>query len=460
MDTVHDMEDAHRALAAELAGQGVEFAMGGWTDVHGRSKSKMVPIDHLPNLLAGSERYTPRGISGLGEMTPNEDESVAMPDLATLRVLPWDRRFAWMAADLVFAGTEPFVHCPRSILKRQVARAESEGFTFNLGIETEFYAFRPESLERPDGYLVPPARSGQMMPTPAYDVESTIDAMPFLGRMVEAMQTSDFGVYSFDHEGGNGQFEFDFAYAPALQMADRITFFRFMARQIAKECGLLATFMPKPYTEAWGSGHHYNMSLASTATGENLMRDAGDPRGLGWSKVAYGFTAGVMKHAAALAAITTPTVNSYKRLNPRLSDGSASWAPVFSAYGTQNRSCMLRLPANRPALENRVVDSSANTYLAAAFLLAAGLEGVLSGMDPGDPVDAALTDDRRHDGTNSVRLPRTLLEAVEAFERDPLVHEVFPGGFVDDYVSMKYAEWDQFHAQVTPWERERYLLAL
>ncbi|MCW2666489.1 MAG: glutamine synthetase [Frankiales bacterium] len=460
MDTVREMDPAHRALAEQLAASGVEFAVGGWIDVFGRSKSKVVPIDHLPNLLAGSERYTPRGISGLGEMTPNEDESVAMPDLTTLRVLPWDRRFAWMAADLLFAGDEPFVHCPRSILKRQLDRAAAAGFTMNLGIETEFYAFLPESLERTDGYLVPMARSGAMSPTPAYDLESTLDAMPFLSRMVAAMQETDFGVYSFDHEGGNGQFEFDFDYAPALEMADRLSFFRLMTRQIAKECGLLATFMPKPYTEAWGSGHHYNMSLADATTGENLMRDPGDPRGKGWSKIAYGFTAGIMRHAGALSAITTPTVNSYKRLNPRLADGSASWAPVWSAYGEQNRSCMLRLPVNRPAIENRVVDSAANTYLAAAFLLAAGLEGVQQALDPGDPVDAALTDGRSQPGTNSVRLPRTLLEAVEAFEADPLVHQVFPGGFVQEYVDMKHGEWDAFHAQVTPWERDRYLLAL
>lgn len=460
MDTTRGIDPAHAELAAELSAEGVTYAVGGWIDVHGRSKSKVVPIDHLPNMLAGSERYTPRGISGLGEMTPNEDESVAMPDLATLRVMPWDRRFAWMAADLLFDGDEPFVHCPRSILKRQIAKAADAGFAFNLGVETEFFAFDPASLERTDGYLVPAARSGRMRPTPAYDLESTLDAMPFLDAMVSAMQESDFGVYSFDHEGGDAQFEFDFDYAPALVMADRISFFRLMARQIAKQHGLLATFMPKPYTESWGSGHHYNMSLEDIHTGENLMRDDGDVRGKGWSKVAYAFTAGIMKHAGALAAISTPTVNSYKRLNPRLADGSASWAPVFSAYGEQNRSCMLRLPKNRPAVENRVVDSAANTYLASAFMLAAGLDGVAKGMDPGDPVEAALTDGRSQLGVNSTRLPRTLLEAIEAFEADELVHEVFPGGFVDDYVDMKHAEWDEFHAQVTPWERERYLLGL
>ena len=229
--------------------------------------------------------------------------------------------------------------------------------------------------------------SGRLRPTPAYDVESTLDMMSILDPMVRAMDECGFGVFSFDHEGGDAQVEFDFDYAPALQMADRLTLFRLMAKQIAKQAGLLATFMPKPYTESWGSGAHFNMSLTDPESGQNLFRDVDDPRGRGWSKVAYGFVAGILRHAPALAAICTPTVNSYKRLRPRLSDGAVSWAPVWAAYGDNNRSCMLRLPKNRPAVENRGVDAAANPYLAAAFLLAAGLEGVSEGLDPGDPVD-------------------------------------------------------------------------
>jgi glutamine synthetase len=303
------------------------------------------------------------------------------------------------------------------------------------------------------------ARSGEMKPTPAYDLESALDAMPFLDRMVECMRETGFGVFSFDHEGGQGQFEFDFAYAPVLQMADRITLFRLMARQVAKECGLLVTFMPKPYDSSWGSGHHYNMSLAEAETGENLFRDDGDHRGRGWSKAAYAFVAGILRHARSLAAVATPTVNSYKRLAPRLADGSVSWAPVWASYGDNNRSCLLRLPRNRPAIENRGVDSAANTYLTAALMLAAGLEGVAEGLDPGEPVET-LTYDWTPSSTDAARLPRTLLEAIDAFEEDPLVHDVFPARFVQEYVEMKRTEWDSYHGQVTAWERRRYLLDL
>jgi glutamine synthetase len=203
------------------------------------------------------------------------------------------------------------------------------------------------------------------------------------------------------------------------------------------------------------------MSLVDVETGANVFRDTEDARGRGWSKVAYGFVAGILKHSAALAAIATPTVNSYKRLTSRLPDGTVSWAPVWAAYGDNNRSCLLRLPHNRPAVENRGVDAAANPYLTAAFMLAAGLEGVVEGLDPGDPVDDLTYDWTEAGATGGdvagTRLPRTLLEAVEAFEADPLTHTVFAEEFVRAYVHMKRGEWDEYHAQVTDWERTKYL---
>jgi glutamine synthetase len=241
-------------------------------------------------------------------------------------------------------------------------------------------------------------------------------------------------------------------------MADKLTFFRLMVKQVAKQAGLVATFMPKPYTSAWGSGHHFNMSLEDIETGTNLFRDVDDARGKGWSKACYSFVAGIIRHARSIAAVASPTVNSYKRLAPRLADGSVSWAPVYAAYGDNNRSCMLRLPRNRPAIENRGVDSAANTYLTAAIMLAAGLEGMRLGLDPGDPVED-LTYDWSTAGDGAVRLPRNLLEAVDAFREDPLVHEVFPAQFVAAYAEMKQTEWDDYHREVSEWERSKYLLA-
>lgn len=454
MDTIRPIDEAHCRLADSLAEQGVVYAVAGYIDVNGRAKSKVVPIAHLPELLAGHERYTPRGLGGLGAMNAAEDECVALPDLASLVVLPWDRRVAWMTADLAFGGREPFALCPRSILKRQLEAAASTGYDFLVGVECELYMVRDDSIGA-GGYLEPIARSGSLKPTPAYDVEVSLDALGLLDEMVTTLNEAGFEIFSFDAEGGEGQYEFDFEHRSALDMADKVTFFRVAAKQIAKRHGLVATFMPKPYAEAWGSGAHYNVSLADIDSGSNLFRDPDDARGRGWSKTAYGFVAGVLRHAAALSAICAPTVNSYKRLTERLADGTNSWAPVWATYGDNNRSCLLRLPRNRPCVEDRGVDSAANPYLTAAFLLAAGLEGVREQLDPGDPVED-LTYDWSPQATATSRLPRTLLEAIDAFESDALVAHVFPEQFVTEYVAMKRAEWDEFHAQVTEWERTKY----
>ncbi len=309
METINAIDDEHQRLAAALSEKGVQYVFASFIDITGRAKSKCVPVQLLPALLAGHERYTPRGMGNLGRMTPDEDECVAMPDPSTLAILPWDRRIAFMAADLHYGGSAPFAHCTRSILKRQTDAAAESGYVMNLGVETEVYVVK-EPSSREWNYLQPMAPSGGLRPTPAYDVECTLDALRFLDPMVQAMNECGFGVFSFDHEGGDGQYEFDFDYASALEMADRLTLFRLMVKQVAKSAGLMATFMPKPYTEAWGSGAHFNMSLADAETGENLFRDADDARGQGWSKAAYGFVAGILRHAPALSAICSPTFKS------------------------------------------------------------------------------------------------------------------------------------------------------
>lgn len=451
MDTVNEINPDHEELARELASKGVKYAVASWIDVLGRAKSKTVPIDHFPNLLAGSERYTPRGMGGIGQMNPVEDEGAAIPDLDSLKILPWDRRFAWMVADIHIGGREPYALCPRSILKRQAQNARELGYVAQLGVEPEFYVFRPESLEPGAGRLIPMARSEEIKPSPAYDVQPTLDSMPFLDLMCDWMEELDFGLFSFDSEGGEGQYEFDFAHAEVVKSADRMTLFRLMVRQAAKQCGMLATFMPKPYAEAWGSGAHFNMSLEDLA-GTNIFREKTGRNG--WSKETYQFVAGILEHAPALTALANPTTNSYRRLVSQLSDGQVSWAPTKASYGFNNRSCMLRLPANRPAVENRAVDSAANTYLTAAYMLAAGLDGISQGMDPGE-----ARDDLTYMADVPI-LPRTLLEAVDAFEADPLTNEVFHRGFIDDYVAMKMQEWQRDHAEVTDSERSNYLLNL
>ncbi len=332
-------------------------------------------------------------------MNPSEDECVAVPDPASMRVLSWDPRVVFFNADLLYGGTEPFANCPRSILKSVTQRAASLGCRFMLGVETEFYVFRRDGL--PD--LVPIAPSSSLFPTPAYDVESTLDSLDFLAEVARHLAAADFGLFSFDHEGGNGQYELDCAHAEALELCDRLVYLRLLLRHVAGRQGCFVTFMPKPMRTLWGSGAHMNMSLESL-DGTNLFLEPRDDGRRVWTAQARSFVAGVLRHAPALSALTCPTVNSYKRLVPHLADGSVSWAPVWATYGDNNRSCMLRLPANRPAIENRAVDMTANMYLAAAFTLAAGLEGIELDLDPGEPVPdntSSWDSRRRAQGTSA-----------------------------------------------------------
>lgn len=449
MDTLKPIDPAHQEHANKLAAEGVRFVSASWIDILGRSRGKSHPVAYLPELLAGFARYTPRGINGIGSMDPVEDEVTAIPDLDTLTVLPWDGRFAWMAADMWSDKGEPFELCPRSILKRQVEKAAAQGFKATLGIEPEFYVYRPEALSD-DGFgvLTP---TGDIKPSPAYDVETLLDTSDVLDDFVTMMKGLDIEAFAVGAEGGAGQFEIDFYYKDILEMADKVTLFKLMTHQVAKKHGLAVSFMPKPFANLWGSGAHFNIGLYSLAEPERSVLRLGDTDVHGeseWSKESTFFIGGILKHARAATAITNPLVNSYKRLTPRLVDGSVSWAPIKIGYGPNNRSCMIRIPENRPAIEVRNPDASANVYLASAFLLAAGLDGIENAVDPGPQLE-----DLASDHTDLPRLPRTLLEAVEAFESDELSHQVFGPEFVKDYSETKREEWEQHHLPVSPAER-------
>lgn len=434
-----------------LIEEGVQYAFGSWADFYGRPKGKAVPINQFETMVKGSELYTVGALPGMGPLGPHEDECQAVADLDSLVICPWDRRYAWMAADLYW-HEEPYPYSSRHILKRVLKEASDMGFTMNFGFEPEIYVLR----EGKNGELLPYHPDDTEFW--GYDVESTIDAMSFLDIMVQYLDELGWGVYSFDHEGGNGQYEFDFGYSDALTQADRFTFMRMMVKQVAKRLGAFATFMPKPFSDNFGSGAHYNMSLADVDTGENLFSDPNDPRGLGYSKLAYNFVGGLLKHAGAITAVTCPTVNSYKRLIGRGFMDDITWAPVFVRWGDNNRTLMIRLPKNRRAVENRAVDIASNVYLGLAISLAAGLEGIKEEIDPGEPTNEDLYKLNRAQliERGVELLPRTLLEAVNDFEADPLTDKAF-GPLKPVFVELKNKEWEEYHNIVTDWERRKYL---
>ena len=439
------------ALKTSLQDQGVKYALASFVDIHGMCKSKVVPMSHFGQMMAGSEMFTGAALDGVPQEISDE-EVATHPDPASAMILPWNPQIAWFASDLHLKG-KPFEACCRSILKKVLAEAAELGFTFNLGIETEFFILKDEN-----GKAVP-VSDRDTLDKPCYDVQGFLDNYPWVTEIVEAMNQLGWDVYSFDHEDGNGQFETDFAYCDALKMSDRLTFFRLMVKEIVKKHGYFATFMPKPFVDRTGSGAHYNMSLANLQTGENLFEAAEDPRGCGLSKLGYQFIAGILRHAPAICAVIAPTVNSYKRLVPRGSMSGFTWAPVYICYGNNNRTNMLRIPLGGGRVECRAADISTNPYLGAAMILAAGLEGIKEELDPGEPhTENMYTHSLKELAAMGISfLPRNLGEAIAAFATDPLSEKVMGSLMYQTYVDFKSQEWQDYHSHVSDWEIQRYL---
>lgn len=442
-----------QSLQQKLQDQGVKYAMASFVDIHGMCKGKVVPMHHFDRMMQGSELFTGAALDGVPQQI-NDDEVGTLPDPNSATILPWNSEVVWFASDLHLVG-EPFKACCRTILKNTLKQAAEMGYQFNLGIETEFFIFKETGEGTNLGFA--PVSDRDTLPKAAYALPTVLDNYKILDRIVSAMNDLGWDVYSFDHEDAQGQFETDFTYCDALTMADRLTFFRFMVKELAREEGYFASFMPKPFANQTGSGAHYNMSLADLQTGKNLFEDANDPCGL--SNLGYQFIAGVLKHAKAIVAVTCPTVNSYKRLVRKGSMSGFTWAPVYVCYGNNNRTNMLRIPLGGGRVECRAADISTNLYLGAAMILAAGLEGIREGLDPGVPHTENMYEyslaELKAMGIET--LPKTLADAIADFAADPLSKTVMGPLMYQTYVDFKIQEWEEYHCHISDWEMQRYL---
>ena len=431
-----------------LSQHSVRYLLVQFVDIHGVVKSKSVPVDHLDDLLTDGAGFAGAGVWGLG-MQPHEAEYIVKADIETLTLLPWLPGYARMMGT-GYNGTKIHSHDTRNILKTQVARLAGRGWTLNTGLEPEFM------LVRREGNGIVPFDPTDNLAKAAYDFRGLSRARGVLERLTETLQAVGMDVYQIDHEDANGQYEINFKYADALKTADQISFFKMAASEIAHEAGAICTFMPKPKARSTGNGMHIHFSMADAA-GKNLFHDASDPSGMGLSQLAYHFLAGVLHHAAGLTALMCPTVNSYKRLVVGNTTSGATWAPVFIAYGDNNRTAMVRVPYGR--LELRVGDSGMNSYLATAALIAAGLDGVDRKLDPGPAQNvnfyAMSLDEIR--AQNIGILPQNLSEAVRALRADPLFAETLGEGIISEFAALKEIEWTDYHRHVSDWELERYL---
>ena len=443
-----------QALKKKISDAGVKYLLPSYVDMHGASKSKMVPIDHFDRMMSGSELCTGAALDGVPQIISDE-EVAAHPDPDSCHILPWQRDVAWFASGLWCEG-KPFEPCSRNILKRVLADAASMGYGINLGFEAEFFVFRDDE----NGECLPVSTRDNLS-KPAYDVPRLLENLPWLGELVDAMNELGWDVYSLDHEDGVGQFEIDFAYDDSLVTSDRFVFFRRLADEIARKHGAFATFMPKPFGDFAGSGAHYNMSIRDLESGKNLFeaKDGADPRNCDLGDIGYNFIAGILRHLPAISAVIAPTVNSYKRLIMKGSNSGFTWAPVFQCYGDNNRTNTIRIPMGGGRVELRAVDPMCNPYLAAAFVIAAGLEGIRDNLDPGEPNRDNMYEKTPEELTDLGigMLPRTLGEALDAFEADSLGKQVFGDKMHNAWLTYKKDEWLSYLNHVSDWEKEKYL---
>jgi glutamine synthetase len=432
---------------------GVEFYFAQFVDMYGRPSAKLVPAEYLDDLVSDGAGFAGFAAGEIGQL-PSDPDIAAIPDLNSFTPVPWEPSLARFACNVTVDGEE-WPYDPRTILRRQLEKARTKGYEFNMGLELEYFLLRSDGN---GGIQIADALDD--LDKPCYDLRGLTRNYEFLRRVSNYVNGMGWGNYANDHEDANGQFEQNFTYSDALTSCDRAIFFRYMVHTLAQQQGLLATFMPKPFTDLTGNGCHFHMSLWDGDT--NLFLDEDDARGLGLSETAYHFIGGLKKHAKAYSAVTAPTVNSYKRLKLGSTSSGATWSPVWISYGYNNRTQMLRIPAPG-RVEDRTVDGSTNPYLAATVILAAGIDGIENRIDPGEPNSDNLYsiphDELRARGLDT--LPSNLLQATMELERDDVIREALGEArnedYVDYFIKVKREEWNRYHEQVTPWEIKEYL---
>ncbi|WP_075217576.1 type III glutamate--ammonia ligase [Mongoliimonas terrestris] len=428
-------------LLSEIARErGIKYFLISYTDLFGTMRAKLVPAAAIDGMAVAGAGFA--GFATWLDMTPADPDLFAVPDPASLIQLPWKPEVGWLASDLVMAG-KTVEQAPRAVLKRAIAAAADQGVQMKSGVECEFF------LISADGKAIADGADGQEKP--CYDQSALMRRYDVITEICDAMLALGWEAYQNDHEDANGQFEMNWAYDDALVTADRHAFFKYMVKSVAEKHGLRATFMPKPFSGLTGSGCHAHVSL--WAGERNLFHD---PAGtLGISDLGYRFLGGILAHADAFCALTNPTVNSYKRLNAPRTVSGATWAPNAVSYTGNNRTHMVRIP-DEGRFEVRLADGAANPYLLQAAILAAGLDGMARGLDPGPRLDINMYEDA-HLAGDVKRLPLNLLDALRAFEASTALQDALGAGFTKAYAKLKRQEWDAYARHLTDWERQTTL---
>ncbi len=421
---------------------GLKFFLVSYTDLLGGTRAKLVPAAKIASVEKEGAFFASFA-SNLG-LGPDAAEIAVIPDPDSLIVLPWQSDVGWVASDVYFEG-KPFDAAPRTILNRALDRCTAMGYSYKAGVEAEFFLLKATE----SGYEI--ADGKDTAERPCYDQLNLMRQYDFISTVVTHLEDLGWEPYQCDHEDANGQFEINWTFNDARVTADRHVFFKYMVKTLAEQQGLTATFMPKPFSHLTGNGAHVHNSLWQGET--NAFAAGADEGGL--APVGYQFLAGVLAHAKGLASLCSPTVNSYRRLGAMMTTSGSTWSPRYISYGGNNRTHMLRIPeAGR--FECRLVDGAANLYLALAGLLTAGLEGMEKQLEPGPRIDANLFV-RGSEFPDLELLPANLLDALECLKQDSLLMDALGEAAAKTFFEFKYNEWQQYSAQITPWEMDAYV---
>ena len=433
---------------------GISAVQFGAPDIDGLIRGKTVPAEFflesiarrgstIPNIIFGWDiEDTLMDCFSVSGWETGYSDVVLMPDLSTIRAIPWEPGHAFVLCDVLTIDGKPLEVAPRSVLKRQVQRAAELGYSFTAGYELEFYLYRetPESAAAKGFRNLQPATPG----IATFNLQRAAALEDVIGAIREGMRACDVPVLASNTEYGAGQIEINIEHADVLTTADRIAVYKYGVRRIAEQHGLMASFMAKVSSDSAGSSAHIHQSVRRTEAGTaNAMWGGNGP-----SETMLQMIAGQLTSMAELTAFYCPTVNSYKRRVP------GSWSPVSAAWGTDNRTAALRAIATEEdacRMENRLPGADANPYLALSACVASSLYGIENSLEPPEPVIGNAY------AQSGPMLPCSLAEAVDALERGTVARQAFGDTFVDHYVASRRWERDRYREAVSDWEIKRYL---
>ncbi len=384
-----------------------------------------------------------QAVAGLGPV----GEVRMVPDPTSFVLLPYALRQGAMMCDLIALDGTPWGACPRSFLKRQIARAAAQGLQVQSAFEGEFLLAHVDD----DGRLIPVDTA---LCFSSVAMNATAD---YVAELADTLERQGLQLEQYYPELGHGQHELSVRHAEALRAADDAVTLRETVRGVAMAQGLLASFAPKPLADQAGNGAHIHFSLWDPDGQTPLFADADAPHGV--SRLGRQFIAGVLAHLPGLVALTCPTVNSYRRLQPHM------WASAFTCWGPDNREAAVRVASPARAgeagsanAELKAADGSCNPYLALGGLIAAGLDGIARELDPGEAVlidPADLSDDER-ERRGIVRLPDSLGAALDTLERDAVLQEALGPLLAAAFIGVKRSEIADFAANDEAFELDAH----